>query len=117
IAFGVGFIGASVGKKDNMMAYSPFIPLNVHIDDAPFHFEIEFETSIDKTKYSVNYGFSFDWIKDKSSSGKQIRSEFLKVKDALDSKFQLHINREFDDANYLSSPTGRCNKKIKIKSD
>lgn len=117
IAFGVGFIGASVGKKDNMMAYSPFIPLNVHIDDAPFHFEIEFETSIDKAKYLVNYGFSFDWIKDKSSSGKEIRSEFLKVKEALDSKFQLHINREFDDANYLSSPTGRCNKKIKIKSD
>lgn len=117
IDFAIDFIGAPTNQKDDMMAFKPFIPLNTHIDKDPFSFEIEFETQVSNSSHLVQYGFSFDWIKDKKAAGKQIRNEYLKIKNALDSKFQLYISRELTEANYLPSTTGRCNKKIKIKTD
>lgn len=117
IDFAIDFISARTSKKDDMMAFKPFIPLNIHIDKLPFEFTIEFELSLDDDIQTVQYGFSFDWIKDKKADGKQIRSEYLKVKSANDTKFKAYISRQFNDALYLPSSTGRCDKVIKIKSD
>jgi len=118
IKFAIDFITAPTVQKDRMMAYKPFIPLNIHIDNNPFEFEVELEVFSDDKVHILQYGFSFDWIKDEVADGRQIRSEHLKIKEKkADSKPLLYINRNSNEASYLPSPTGRCNKAIKIKSD
>ncbi|RDC54340.1 ATP-binding protein [Pedobacter chinensis] len=115
--FAIDFIKANTAKKDNMMAYMPYIPTNIHNDKLPYHFEIEFETGLKKDIQTVLYAFSFDWIKNKKKDGKIIRSESLKVKSAKEAKFKTYILREFEKATYLPSPSGRCDRTVKIKSD
>jgi AAA15 family ATPase/GTPase len=115
IEFGIDFLKESIEDKAKMMAIRSIIPINKHIDDYPYSFEVEFLTSFQEEECIASYGYSFDWIKNENK-GKQIKDEFLKIKTIKsDSKYKTYIKRNTKEGNYMSSPTARCDKKIKVK--
>lgn len=118
VDFGIDFIGASPELRRNMMAFRPFIPINIYTEKKPFCFEVELEYKFINEDCNVLYGFSFDWAKDKKGEGKIIRSEYLKIKTlAKDSKYRQLISREDNKALYLPSASGRCDKPLKVRED
>ncbi len=118
IDFGMDFIQSSMSQRNDMMAFIPRIPINKHIHNRPYEFELTFETNFQNELNIIVYGFSFDWIKESKEKGRRIKSEYLKIKTAKsDSKFKAYIDREFDNALYLPSPTGRCDKKLIIQKN
>ncbi len=116
--FGLDFIQMPISMKKNMMAYKPVIPINKTLANRPFSFEMEFSAKFKKENLVVNYGYSFDWIKNDKNKGQRVKSEFLKVKNnQADSKYKTYIDRNTKGNFYLSSQTGRCNKKISIDKE
>lgn len=115
IEFGFEFINVPLEKKSKFMALRSLIPINKHIDDSPFKFEITFESKIGRKTATINYGFSFDWVKN-NKRGQKIKEEFLRVKsDKTDKKFTTYLKRNTRESLYLTSSTGRCDKQIKVK--
>ncbi|MEY8868958.1 AAA family ATPase [Meridianimaribacter flavus] len=115
IEFGIDFLNEDVESKSELMALRSIIPINKHIDDFPYSFEIEFLTSFQNEECIVSYGYSFDWIKN-DNRGKQIKNEFLKIKSVKsDAKYKAYIKRNSKEGNYLPSIAARCDKKIKTK--
>jgi len=115
IDFGINFIKESPSDKLDSMAFGPFIPINKQIANKPFKFELTFRVQFLKETHTVIYGFSFDWIRDDKAKGQRIREEYLKIKsNKADSKYKAYLNRNLKEAFYLSSQTGRCDKKLKI---
>jgi predicted ATPase len=115
IEFGIDFINESIEEKSKLMALRSIIPINKHIDDLPYKFEIEFSTVFEKKKSIVLYGFTFDWIKNKNK-GQKVRGEYLKIKtDKPDSKFKTYLKRSIKESFYMPSSTARCDKAIKVK--
>lgn len=118
ISFGVDFITASASGKDNMMSYQPVIPINKHLAERSFSFEITFSKKINKEKSIIVYGFSFDWVKKEKSKGRRIKEEYLKIKvDKPDAKFRSFVLRNLKESFFLPSSTGRCDKPIKIRKN
>ena len=117
IMFGIDFINDLPEDKEKMMAIRSIIPINKHIDKKPYRFEVIFSTKFEKENYKVHYGFSFDWIKN-DNKGKKIKEEFLKLKSTKpESRYKTFIKRNEKENLYLSAPTGRCDKKIKVKKN
>lgn len=117
IMFGIDFIIESADVKSKMMAMRPYIPINKFIDETSFHFEVVFSARFEEENFKVNYGFSFDWIRN-DDKGKKIKNEFLKLKpERPDSRYKTYIKRTESESLYLSAPTGRCDKKIKIRDN
>jgi len=115
IEFGIDFLKESIEDKSKMMALRSIIPINKHIDKNPYSFEVELLTTFQNEDCIVSYGYSFDWIKN-DNKGKQIKEEFLKIKTIKpDSKYKAYIKRNTREGKYMSSPTGRCDKKISVK--
>lgn len=118
IQFGFDFIVSQQSKKNNMMAYKRVVPINKHIADKSFQFEIVYETEFQSEAYIVSYGFSFEWIKNDRSKGQRIIEEFLKAKPSKsDSKFKSYLIRDNDGASYLPSVSGRCDKNLIIQNN
>ena len=117
VEFGIDFINFPKERKLKLMATKSIIPINKHIDNKPYEFDITFQLDYKKKRYQVNYGFSFDWIKNKGK-GREIRKEYLKIKTVNeDLKYTSYIKRNKKEALYLSSATGRCDKSIKIDKE
>lgn len=115
VEFGIDFLNEDIEGKSKLMASRSVIPINKHIDNLPYSFEIELLTSFKNEECIVSYGYSFDWIKN-DNKGKQIKGEFLKIKSAKsDSKYKTYIKRNTKEGNYLPSAAARCDKKIKVK--
>lgn len=118
ISFGLDFIQQQTSIRNDMMAYRKVIPINKNIDSKSFRFELNCNTSFLGENVNVVYSFSFDWIKSEKTKGQRIREEVLKIKSLTpDSKFKTYINRNLKDALYLPSPTGRCDKPLKIQKN
>lgn len=117
VEFGIDFINFPKERKLKLMATKSIIPINKHIDNKPYEFDITFQLNYQKRKYQVNYGFSFDWIKNKGK-GREIKEEHLKIKEVdEDLKYTSYIKRNKKEALYLSSISGRCDKKIKVDKE
>lgn len=118
IFFGFDFIKQTPNVRDKMMSFLKAIPINSYTASLPFTFEIFFNTKVGNDLLEVNYGFSFDWTKDDASKGNRIREEFLKMRSLKEgSKAKTYIKRNLKGSFYLSSPTGRCDKAIKISKN
>jgi len=118
INFGLDFIQQNIAVRKDMMAYKRVIPINKNIDNKFFRFEIQCSSVFLGEESTVIYSFAFDWIKSDKLKGQRIREEILKVKSSSpDSKFKTFINRNLKDSLYLPSPTGRCDKLLKIQKD
>lgn len=115
IEFGIDFINESIEEKSKLMALRSVIPINKHIDNLPYKFEIEFSTIFEKEESIVLYGFTFDWIKNKNK-GRKVREEYLKIKtDKSDAKYKTYLKRSLKESLYMPSSTARCDKSIKVK--
>lgn len=109
--FAFEYISSPPDVRDKMMSYKPYIPFNKHIENKPFVFEVD----MDLGSLNVLYSFSFDWIKTISAKGKQIVSETLRIKNKeTDTRYTSYIKRNHDNAHYLPSETGRCDRVIKV---
>lgn len=113
--FAYDFIHAGPKQKKAMMEYIPAIPINKHVDQENFFFEVVFESKYENVLRIIEYSFSFAWKKDKATEGSLIVSEQLRVKDSKSgSKYTKYLTRESKKASYLTSPSGRCDSKIAI---
>jgi len=118
IEFGIDFIIQPLSVKNRMMAFRPVIPINSHIDKLPFSFEVVINTNFQNDEHSVVYGFSFEWIKNEKGKGQKIKDEYLRIKsNKADSKYKTLLNRTLEETLYLSSSTGRCDKKLKVQKN
>jgi AAA15 family ATPase/GTPase len=118
IDFGVDFIKSDMSKRNDMMAYKPVIPINKHIDNKPYIFEVTFDFGSEENAQTIVYGFSFDWIKNEKTKGQRITSEYLKIKSKKsDSKFKTYLSRNLKESHYLPSITGRCDKKLLVQKN
>ena len=107
IDFAVDFIKADSKEKEEMMGWVQGIPFNRYIQSQNFVADFMFVAKTQAGAFTVNYGFEFEWIKNKG--GKQIVKEWLAVKEEEKSqKFTKLINRD-EKALYKPSATGRCN--------
>lgn len=116
IDFGITFITDNPSGKLSKMGLQPVIPINTKIADKPYKFELCGNFPEGENTIQFIYAYSFDWNKTARSKGKRIREEYLKIKNAEDVKYKTYINRNLKEANYLSSPTGRCDKPISIET-
>jgi len=118
IGFGHYFMNASVDKKVYMMQTVTAIPVNKSVAGKPFVFCIE--GSLDNNR-DFQYGYQFEWFKNNGVENRiidgRITGEFFKVRDNSKEKpkfatiFQRNSTEE---AKYLPSPTGRCDKPLNI---
>jgi len=115
IDFGISFIGTSKIGKNKMFKFAPGFPLNKANVESNFQFEIEL-TVIEKKKFSVIYGYSFEW-NSLQNKRRGILSEYFKIKEADESKYSMFISRNADHMRYRSSLSGRCSKSIKVEND
>lgn len=116
IDFGIKFITASDSSRKSMMAYREVIPINKEIANRPFSFEIGLTLKLrGKKEQFINYGYTFEWIRDRKNTGQRITHEFLKVKEKNDRKFTTYMSRDTEGGKYLPSPTGRCDQSISIE--
>ncbi|GAB1348598.1 hypothetical protein MASR1M107_08100 [Ignavibacteriales bacterium] len=113
--FAYDFIHAGPKLRKAMMEYIPAIPINKHVDQGNFFFEVVFESVVENVVKNIEYSFSFAWKKDRAIEGSLIISEQLRVKDSKSgSKYTKYFTRESKKAAYLTSPSGRCDTKIAI---
>lgn len=110
IVFGFDFIHASTENKSRMMHDISSMPLNRKKLYQDFKFEIEINDIDDN---DLIYGYSFSWKK-KNDDKNSINEEYLKVKEKNSQKYSSYIKRENNMVNIKPSPTGSCNKEIKI---
>lgn len=116
IIFGIDFIRLPLEVKKRMMDYDSYKPYNSKILLKNYFFEIDLSYEDKEKKYQVIYGYSFEWKKRENVNPK-IVFEYLKIKDEDSQKYATYINRTIDKAVYKSSPTGACNKKLKIEDN
>ncbi len=115
INFAIDFIKAESKEKENMMSSVNGIPFNRYVQDQNFVAEFLFFVKTEEGGFTVDYGFEFEWIKNKG--GKQIVKEWLAVKDEEKSqKFTKLINRD-EKALYKPSVTGRCNVTLSVSGN
>ena len=118
IDFGIKFIKASLGTKQNMMRYVPLIPVKNKIANKPFFFSIEGDIiRDDKTINQFIYEYSFEWIKNNKEAGQKIIFEKLSIKEDGNSRFSTFIDRNDNKAQYKPSTTGRCDRKLVVDKD
>lgn len=116
IIFGLDFIHLPLSVKERMMDYDSYKPFNSKNLLNDFKFEIELTYIKNKSKMQVCYGYTFEWKKEENVAPKVV-SEFLKIKDSNSQKYSQYINRIYNKAMYKSSPTGACNKNLKIENN
>ena len=115
IDFAVDFIKADSKEKEEMMGWIQGIPFNRYIQSQNFVADFMFVAETLTGSFIVNYGFEFEWIKNKG--GKQIVKEWLAVKEEGKSqKFSKLINRD-EKALYKPSVTGRCNVVLSVSNN
>ena len=120
IQFAVDFIKSDSTVKSQMMSLAYGMPLNRKLDSKNFVADITFSMRMKDKDYIVNYGFSFEWIRnnEKRTTGCKIVKEWLSARS--DEKYQKPnklLFREEDKAVFKSSETGRCSSVIKIEDD
>lgn len=119
IEFGFEFINAPNNSKDLLLGWTQGFPKNVFISTPEFSFDVLLGYSKGSKKYDVKYGFSFEWrIND--NKGGRVKNEYLMIKEISNKqKFSYFLKRENFDCfgKYRTSETGRCDKKISIKSN
>lgn len=113
IDFSIDFIKSSNKTKESMMRNMQSIPINTITAGKDFIFEISFDSVFENEICEVNYSYSFEWIK-KDNKGCKIVSETLKIKKEKDVKYSTYINRKDSKQLYLTTKTGRCDRKIVI---
>jgi AAA15 family ATPase/GTPase len=112
------FIHATPNLKNDLMEYSPAIPINKHIDTENFLFSVLFETTYDTVSWFVNYSFEFAWAKEKKTNGTRIIFESLRVKEGKpNSKYASYLKRDERNTFYLPSPSGRCSTTLHVLND
>lgn len=118
IHFGIDFIIKPTAVKNRMMAFRPVIPVNTYIDKEPFSFEMTLHSEFQNEKYSIVYGYTFEWIKNDKEKGQKINGEYLQMKSTKnDSKYKTFLSRDINEAFYLSSHTSRCDKPLKVQKN
>ncbi len=116
IGFGNDFIQATDKEKSALMSFQNSVPINKKTANRNFLFEVELEGNFYNKQTTVNYSYSFEWVKEKKK-GARIISEVLKIKTEDDTKPSTFINRNLKKQFYKSSKTGRCDKPIKITNN
>ena len=112
IDFAVDFIKAEKKKKEEMMSWVNGLPFNRYVQTQNFIADFTVAINVDARLFIVNYGFEFEWIKNKG--GKKIVKEWLSVKEEEKTqKFTKLINRN-EKTLYKSSTTGRCNSVLSV---
>ena len=120
IQFAVDFIKENPESKSQMMASVYGMPLNKRLDSKNFVADMTFTMVMNEKEYVVNYGFSFEWIRnnEKQTTGCRILKEWLTAR--IDGKHQKPnklLFRENGKAVYKSSETGRCSSVIKVEDN
>lgn len=112
IDFAVEFIHAASDNRRAMTSWRYGIPLNRHNDDVNFTADFVFQTEFSGKDYYVNYGFSFEWIK--NHGGNRICGEWLFIKEADHAQRYSRLIHRAERALYKSSETGRCSTVIRV---
>ncbi|MDD3253077.1 MAG: ATP-binding protein [Lachnospiraceae bacterium] len=108
IQFGLDFMRAKEEERNSFMQADDFIPINKASVNKDFRFEVEMTTPINEVKYRIIYGFSFGWVRSGMDKA-EISNEYLKIKvDTKGTKYTQLISRQWKEAFYKSSETGRC---------
>lgn len=116
IDFGFNFLHYPAQGKSTLMSSKHCIPLLKANAGINFEFEIELKITSQKSDYFVVYGYSFAWETDAHSA--KILHESLRIrKDEKNQKYNTYISRNGLGAHYKTSPTGRCDKRIKIEDN
>lgn len=121
IVYGISFLKVSNTEKEKMMKCISDIPINKKLYKLNFFMELELSFTEKESKEfaEIKYSFSHSWIK-KDKAGNpvsKILSESLQIKPrGISKKYEQFIKREDQKALYKSSPTSRCDTKIKIQS-
>ena len=107
IDFGINFIQAPIEAKKALMSSFSNYPLNKHIKNKNFYFEIDFQDQKDRR---VNYKYEFSW------QDKIIKAEELSFQITSEAKrLRKVIDRNDTEAFYMQSEKGRCDKPIIIQ--
>lgn len=119
IQYAINFIKADNESKKRLMKWSSAVPINKENQNCNYFVEFIIKTSLDNKDCFAQYGFEFEWVKEKRSnketSGTRITSEWLKIKlDEKGQKYNAFISRSVNASHYKSSPTGRCSNAIKV---
>ena len=117
IDFAVRFISADSKIKHQMMS-SPFcVPINKKNAGRDFRADFLFLTENMGTSYYVEYGFSFEWIRDDGVC--RITGEWLNIKEnRKGQKYnQLIVREDKGKIAYRTQQEGRCSTKIKVSDD
>ena len=117
IEFGLDFIHNAREKRQDMMGYVPYIPLNKETAKLDYNIVFEFLDNVHGTDMIGLYEIGFVWKKG-DKTGRRITIESLKVKeDRPKQKFMQLIKRDEQNALYKASQEGRCSSKIKVFAD
>ncbi len=115
VMFAFDFIKAVGNDKIALMNRRLYIPINKHMADAPFVFEVTGTLSEEDGDIDFEYGFKFEWAKTYSTDGARIIEEHLRFRKARDGKYKQYINREkSDEALYQPTETSRCNRQLPL---
>lgn len=114
IDFGFDFLHAAPDGKSDLMHCRGCIPLLKINAGQNYSLEIGAQITSKKYSYLINYGFEFAWGTEQQEA--KVLNEYLQVKaDEKNQKFNTYIKRADTLAQIRTSPTGRCDKKIKIE--
>ncbi len=115
VSFAFDFIKANASDKTALMNRRIYIPINKHMADAPFSFELCGTISCGNDDVDFEYGFKFEWAKSNSSKGARITGEHLRLKKSGEGKFKQYINRaNCNEALYQPTEAGRCNRQLAL---
>ncbi len=118
VLFAFDFIKANANEKTALMSRRVFIPINKHMADVPFSFEVCGTLSCEKDDVDFEYGFQFEWAKSNGNNGAKITEEHLRFKKTGEGKFKQYINREnSDEALYQPTEAGRCNRQLALEGN
>lgn len=115
IDFGINFIKSSIKEKSDMMSDKNLIPINKHMVEENYKFEIKIETEFQNIEYILIYGYEFEWNINENYSP-SIINEYLKMRPKNSKqKYTKIINRTDKIRLYKSCEKGRCSSSIKIE--
>lgn len=115
VAMGMFFI-QNYKLRPYLMFEARDIPINKHLSNRNYVFEVEFETQVNSINHIALYSFSFCWPQSNGESF-HLEQEKLKIKeDAPGKQFSTLIDsdRVRGKTNYKSSVSGRCDNKLKL---
>ena len=117
IDFATRFICAESKIKHQMMLNPFFVPMNRKTAGRKFRADFLFITENMGTGYYVDYGFSFEWIRD--DGGCRITGEWLTVKEDRKGQKsnQLILREDKGRIVYRAQKEGRCSTKINVGDD